>query len=376
MTQTLDNRTVQNGQQTPAAKSDFEQLLDRPFKKPTELLSEQLGVPQAELVKVLRQMMPQGFSDRDFMAFIQIAAKYQLNPFTREIYPMPKKGGGVQVIVGIDGWVSIVQRNRKYDGVEFHEVETEGGVPVVTICTMYVKGQGHPVIVAERFKECRRGTDPWNQMPFRMLRHKAYIQAARLAFGINGIADEEEGAKAAGFESVEAALQAAAAAAQPTRKEANPFTSIQGDDDADTDTDPYFPDDDQPAGGETPTSLDAGHQAAPVPTEAPAPAAPAQAPTTHKRPGPKTEAKKQAPAPDGPTDPKDIAEVFVATKTAKELRQYIDTVKAMNAALVAAELKMAGVLNIEHAVDDEIRNAAWNVKFAMEGGRAVAGAGA
>jgi recombination protein RecT len=157
----------------------------------------------------------------------------------------------------------------------------------------------------------------------------------------------------------------------PDNGGANGNGNVRSDDDP-----PPYTDDDIPAGGETPTSLDAGHQAAPVPTEAPAPAAPAQAPTTHKRPGPKTEAKKQAPAPDGPTDPKDIAEVFVATKTAKELRQYIDTVKAMNAALVAAELKMAGVLNIEHAHDDEIRNAAWNVKFAMEGGRAVAGAGA
>ena len=31
--------------------------------------------------------------------------------------------------------------------------------------------------------ECKRNTDPWQSHPRRMLRHKATIQAARMAFG-------------------------------------------------------------------------------------------------------------------------------------------------------------------------------------------------
>ena len=36
-------------------------------------------------------------------------------------------------------------------------------------------------------------TEPWKRWPRRMLRHKALIQAARIAFGFAGIYDEDEG---------------------------------------------------------------------------------------------------------------------------------------------------------------------------------------
>src|SRR3546814_18172510 len=40
--------------------------------------------------------------------------------------------------------------------------------------------------------ECKRGTQPWQSHPRRMLRHKATIQCARLAFGFGGIYDQDE----------------------------------------------------------------------------------------------------------------------------------------------------------------------------------------
>ena len=44
----------------------------------------------------------------------------------------------------------------------------------------------------EYFAECKRNTDPWNQMPRRMLRHKAIIQCGRIAFGFSGIYDPDD----------------------------------------------------------------------------------------------------------------------------------------------------------------------------------------
>ena len=41
-------------------------------------------------------------------------------------------------------------------------------------------------------KECMRNTQPWKQWPARMLRHKAMIQAARIAFSFSGIEDQDE----------------------------------------------------------------------------------------------------------------------------------------------------------------------------------------
>jgi hypothetical protein len=51
----------------------------------------------------------------------------------------------------------------------------------------------HPVATTEYLDECKRDTEPWKKWPRRMLRNKAYIQAARMAFGHSGIYDEDEG---------------------------------------------------------------------------------------------------------------------------------------------------------------------------------------
>ena len=59
-------------------------------------------------------------------------------------------------------------------------------------CRIYRKDRSHPIVVTEYMDECRRNTQPWKSHPRRMLRHKAMIQAARLAFGFTGIYDEDE----------------------------------------------------------------------------------------------------------------------------------------------------------------------------------------
>jgi hypothetical protein len=46
--------------------------------------------------------------------------------------------------------------------------------------------------VTEFLEECKQGTPNWKERPYRMLRHKAFMQCARLAFGITGVMDREE----------------------------------------------------------------------------------------------------------------------------------------------------------------------------------------
>ena len=45
----------------------------------------------------------------EFAAFLLVAKTYDLNPLTREIYGMPKKGGGIQAVVSVDGWAEAGQ---------------------------------------------------------------------------------------------------------------------------------------------------------------------------------------------------------------------------------------------------------------------------
>jgi phage recombination protein Bet len=130
-------------------------------------------------------------SPEEVVAFCIVANELGLNPLKKEIYAFPNKGTIVPV-VSIDGWCNIVHRKKGFNGVSFEENEKDGKL-VSTTCAMHVKGLDMPVMVTERLDECVRPTEPWKTMPRRMLRHKSFIQAARIAFSMGGIYDEDEG---------------------------------------------------------------------------------------------------------------------------------------------------------------------------------------
>lgn len=144
------------------------------------------GDPQ-ELVQTLKATAFKGdATDAQFNALMIVSTQYGLNPFTREIYAFPDKNNGITPVVGVDGWARIINSHPQFDGMEFTS-DAES-----CTCKIYRKDRNHPTIVTEYLKECRRDTKPWNSHPRRMLRHKAMIQAARLAFGFGGIYDEDE----------------------------------------------------------------------------------------------------------------------------------------------------------------------------------------
>lgn len=144
------------------------------------------GNPQ-ELVETLKATaFRSNATDAQFNVLMIVANQYGLNPFTKEIYAFPDKNNGITPVVGVDGWARIINSHPQFDGMEFTS-DTES-----CTCKIYRKDRNHPTTVTEYLEECKRNTQPWNSHPRRMLRHKAMIQAARLAFGFGGIYDEDE----------------------------------------------------------------------------------------------------------------------------------------------------------------------------------------
>ena len=131
-------------------------------------------------------------SDGQFAAFLMVANEYGLNPLTKEIYAFPNKSGGIQPIVGIDGWLNLGNSHPMFDGMEFHDVMDNQGCLAAIECRVYRKDRRHPMCVTEYMHECKGNTQPWKQWPARMLRHKAAIQGLRYAFGFAGIMDNDE----------------------------------------------------------------------------------------------------------------------------------------------------------------------------------------
>lgn len=145
--------------------------------------------------------------DEQMAALLIVANQYGLNPWTKEIYAFPDKQNGIVPVVGVDGWARIINENPNFDGMEFvfseNLVEPKGGQPCPEWieCAIYRKDRSRPTVVREYLDETYREpfkgkygeiSGPWQSHTKRMLRHKAMIQAARLAFGFGGIHDEDE----------------------------------------------------------------------------------------------------------------------------------------------------------------------------------------
>jgi len=143
-------------------------------------------------------VFPKEGTNEEFLAFLLVAKEYNLNPITKEIYAFPKKGGGIQPIVSVDGWLNIINSHAQLDGIEFDDHLDDRGELTAITARIWRKDRAKPIVVTEYMGECRRRDkegnilETWRTWPRRMLRHKALIQCARYAFGLSGIADPDE----------------------------------------------------------------------------------------------------------------------------------------------------------------------------------------
>ena len=142
----------------------------------------------ANLIETLKATAFKGqVSDAQMTALLVVANQYALNPWTKEIYAFPDKNNGIVPVVGVDGWSRIINSHPQFDGIEFEQNDES------CTCIIYRKDRNRPIKVTEWMAECRRSVmGPWQSHPRRMLRHKAMIQCARLAFGYGGIYDQDE----------------------------------------------------------------------------------------------------------------------------------------------------------------------------------------
>lgn len=142
-------------------------------------------------------------SNEQMVALLVVADQYGLNPFIKEIFAFEDKHKGVVPVVSVDGWGRIINDHPEMDGIEFafsDKLVTMAGAkacPEWCEAHIYRKDRSRPTIVREYLDEVyvppRNGySGPWQSHTKRMLRHKAMIQGARVAFSFSGIYDEDE----------------------------------------------------------------------------------------------------------------------------------------------------------------------------------------
>jgi outer membrane protein OmpA-like peptidoglycan-associated protein len=142
-------------------------------------------------------------SDIQMVALINTAQRYKLNPWTGEIHAVLIKDDGIISVVSANGWLRIINAHPQLDGIEFEQNNQS------CTCTIYRKDHGHPTRLTEWFSDCKRNTKSWQLRPLRMLRYKALIECAKLAFGFLDIYDQDEAQRIAEAEALKKAKEAA-----------------------------------------------------------------------------------------------------------------------------------------------------------------------
>ena len=174
-------------------------------------MAERFGVDADKMLSTLKATAfksGSGVSNEQMMALLIVAEQHGLNPWTKEIYAFPDRQNGIVPVVGVDGWARIINSHEQFDGMDFQQDDES------CACTIYRKDRAHPIRVTEWMAECRReNVGPWKSHPKRMLRHKAMIQCARLAFGFTGIYDQDEAERIVQPEASTAKVKAQAAQA-------------------------------------------------------------------------------------------------------------------------------------------------------------------
>lgn len=182
---------------TSAAKAQTQGLIAR--------LAGRFGVEPNRLLKclttqVFKQADGRQPTTEELMVLLLVCENFALNPFNREIFAFRGKGGEIVPVVSLDGWAKIVRSQKDFNGVSFRFSETTVKVagcnqelPEFVECAMRLKGVDEPIVIQEFMIECfTEKSSVWRKWPRRMLRTRAFIQCARLAFSLTGIYDEGE----------------------------------------------------------------------------------------------------------------------------------------------------------------------------------------
>lgn len=157
-----------------------------------------LGVEPGKLCDLLRNVWKVSkdqppLTNAEMFAGLSMIARFELDPIAREVYVTRTKQG-LATIVGIDGWVKILDRTDHYDGyeIEIHE-DAKGNVDYVD-CTIHSTKRKHPSKYRAFMKEYRNLSGFMaDKIPVHMLRIFAMRHAARLfvPLGVSIVTEEE-----------------------------------------------------------------------------------------------------------------------------------------------------------------------------------------
>ena len=160
-------------------------------------------------IDAIKKLIAPNATPAELTAYLSLAAKYDLDPFAREIWFVNMRGRNT-IITGRDGYLKIANRNPHYRGMQSDAVYTgdkffkdERGVHhaynvanrgqiIGAYAEVYRDDRINPAFCFAPMSNYSRNNDIWRQYSHAMIMKVAEVMALKRAFSISGLVTEEE----------------------------------------------------------------------------------------------------------------------------------------------------------------------------------------
>jgi len=161
-------------------------------------------------VELIKRTVAKGASDDELKLFLHLASRYDLDPFTRQIWFI-KYGDDAHIFTGRDGFLHIAHRSGAFNGMQTSLREEPIGFEIryynrkekkvevlkrpsqfVAVCTVYRKDMEQPFVCEVWESEYSTGQGLWPTKRRVMIQKVAEASTLRRAFDISGLYLPEE----------------------------------------------------------------------------------------------------------------------------------------------------------------------------------------
>ena len=156
MNTTAKKQAVTDFQEPKAPKSLIREMASKYHIDPAKFLDTLKHT-------AFQQKEGQDISNEQMQMLLVVANEYNLNPFLKQIYAFPDKKNGIIPIVGVDGYIRIVNEHPQADGWEFKLADTlvdidnyAQGIPEWIECIMHRKDRQHSITARVWAREAYR----------------------------------------------------------------------------------------------------------------------------------------------------------------------------------------------------------------------------
>lgn len=172
-----------------------------------EKRKENTEIENKEKIELIKRMFAKGANDDEFAVFLELAKRYNLDPFKRQIFFLPdrRQNEPGKIMVSHAGLIHIAHNSDQWAGMKTFIITKDGEEKLIVdnpndiagaVCYVYRKDWKEPLIHAVSFREYFKSNNshagPWYSMPQTMIKKVAEAGALRRAFDLGGLYIEEE----------------------------------------------------------------------------------------------------------------------------------------------------------------------------------------